>query len=1139
MADMTIDEATADTNVTGVEKMPASDGGAPKSVTTGQIRDFILAELAASDAAEGTDLSEDGIYITQDGETKRLTGTTFAQALLDYACALIGIVGPNGNEIFVIDDSGTKKTITLTQVTAYITANAAGFFDSLTGAGTMAASDKVMVKQGGTVKEGTLGNLAAFALSTFAAFIGECYNVLNVQQTDKVVVVSGGVTKWMTVAQFQAAASGGIVPPSATTAGNIPTWGDSAGGSLAAGLAVGTSVRGQGTADNTTIPTEAAVRAAIGNGNVQGPVSTTENKIPQWSDTSKTLKDGLELANTVATPGVDTKVPTERAVRVAITDAVAGLGAGDVKGPAATTGDNIPQWDTTQKKLKDGLGVATTVGPTGSDQNIPTEKAVRAAIAAEATARGTAIASEATARDAAITAAIAAEATARGTAISTAVADKATSPSTTTENKIPQWSDTAKALKDGLVVATSVASTGSDQNIPTEKAVRTAITAAVAAEATARGTAISTAVADKATAPSTTTQNKVPQWDATQKKLKDGLSVVTAVDSTGSNTAIPTEKAVRAAIAAEATARGTAISTAVAGLGAGDVQKSGTPANGTLAKWTSGGKIESGPSVTASVGSTGTDTTVPTEKAVRTAITNATAGMVTKSGTPTAGKLAKFNGENTVTNGPDVTTSVGTTGADTAVPTEKAVRTAIAAALATAAADATSKANAAQAAAEATIGEKVSAPSSHTEDAIPTWGASNELKAGKEVATVLASNGSDGRIPTEKAVRDALPVAATTAADGLMTAADKAKLDGIVDTSAVAEIGNDSPLNDSDVLTILKGGTTWMKALMTRFWTYIMGKLATYRIDDLMEGEDNTDLDANATRHGLCPKFPGGTEKFLRGDGAFAVPNGSTAFDGDTGDGGSAGLVPAPAGGDAAANKFLSASGAWAVPPSAAGVDIPGSTAIDEADGADALICWDASANAYRKVSLAQVLALAAAKVRYDTIFIPAGAMIPGATAPATAGAVTFTNAKHDTMAFNATASQTAEFDLVLPDGWDGGALKAKFLWTAYDSTKAEQGEGVAWQIGCTATPDEGAVTLAPTAWTAKTDTLSQVNELHRTTATAAFTPEGTIETGGLLHFTVKRDNTEGAVSGAPLDTDALLLGVLIQYGKTEDVVQW
>ena len=959
MADMTIDDATADTQITGVEKLPASDGGTAKSVTVGQIRDFVVAELADADAADDVDVAEDGIFVSVDGEVKTLPAEKLAKAVINYACALTGIVSPNGNEIFIIDDSGTKKTITLAQITSYITSNADGFFSSLSSAGTMAASDKVIVKQGGSAKEGTLGNLAAFALSTFASFIGGCVNVLNVQDTDKVVVVSGGVTKWMTVAQFSSALATGMSVPDATTSGNIPTWGNSTGSALGAGYAVSTSIRSQGTADNNTIPTEAAVRAALGNGNVTGPTSTTENKIPQWDHATKALKDGLTLATTVATPGVDTKVPTEKAVRTAIGAAVNGLGSGDVTGPTTTTENLVPQWDSTQKKLKNGLGVVTSVGGTGADTNIPTEKAVRSAITA-----------------------------------------------------------------------------------------------------------------------------------------------------------------------------------ATSSLGSGDVQKSGTPSTGSLAKWNAAGKIEGGPTVTSTVGGTGVDTAVPTEKAVRTAITNATSDAIAKSGTPTSGKLAKFASASTVMDGPGVTTSVGSTGADTAVPTEKAVRDAInaakAEAIATASADATTKANAAQAAASATVDDKVSAPSSHAENDIPTWGAANELKAGKSVVTVLASNGSNDNIPTEKAVRDALPVPATNAVDGLMSSDDKAKLDGMPDLGAVAEIN--AALDDTDVIIVKDNDTTWKKALITRLWTWLMGKLSTFRIDDLAVGEDNSDLNATTARHGLCPKLSGNTDQFLCGDGSFAVPSGSSDFTGDSGSGGAHGLVPAPASGDALANKFLNASGQWAVPPSAAGVDIPGAQTVGSAAAADMLYCFDDSENAYRKVSLSQIAAFVMGVHRYDNIFIPAGAMVPSAANGATPGALTFTNVKRDTLAFSNTTGQGAEFSVVMPEDWDGGTVRAKLMWTAYDATKAEQGEMVAWKIGAVSTPDEGAITVAPANYATVTDNLSQVNELHRTGATGQITAEGTRGAGNLVHFVVKRDPT--AETANPMDTEALLLGVWLQYGRTSSVTE-
>jgi hypothetical protein len=52
---------------------------------------------------------------------------------------------------------------------------------------------------------------------------------------------------------------------------------------------------------------------------VSGPATNTADKLPQWDGAnSKTLKDGLELVTTLGNPGADTKIPTEAAVRAAL-----------------------------------------------------------------------------------------------------------------------------------------------------------------------------------------------------------------------------------------------------------------------------------------------------------------------------------------------------------------------------------------------------------------------------------------------------------------------------------------------------------------------------------------------------------------------------------------------------------------------------------------------------------------------------------------------------------------------------------------------------------------------------------------------------------------------------------------------------
>lgn len=104
---------------------------------------------------------------------------------------------------------------------------------------------------------------------------------------------------------------------------------------------------------------------------------------------------------------------------------------------------------------------------------------------------------------------------------------------------------------------------------------------------------------------------------------------------------------------------------------------------------------------------------------------------------------------------------------------------------------------------------------------------------------------------------------------------------------------------------------------------------------------DITTNNVSTTKHGFAPKAPSDATKFLDGTGAYSTPAGgvptsrsisTTApltgggdlsanrtlaisnFVGDSGSGGSAGAVPAPGAGDAAAGRFLKADGTFAVP---------------------------------------------------------------------------------------------------------------------------------------------------------------------------------------------------------------------------------
>ncbi len=83
--------------------------------------------------------------------------------------------------------------------------------------------------------------------------------------------------------------------------------------------------------------------------------SSTSGSLPKWSGTGgDTIIDGYSVTTSLGSPGSDTIIATEKAVRSALT---AG-GYGNLSGPATNTANYVPQWNGANSLLlKDGLAV--------------------------------------------------------------------------------------------------------------------------------------------------------------------------------------------------------------------------------------------------------------------------------------------------------------------------------------------------------------------------------------------------------------------------------------------------------------------------------------------------------------------------------------------------------------------------------------------------------------------------------------------------------------------------------------------------------------------------------------------------------------------------------------------------------------
>jgi hypothetical protein len=152
---------------------------------------------------------------------------------------------------------------------------------------------------------------------------------------------------------------------------------------------------------------------------------------------------------------------------------------------------------------------------------------------------------------------------------------------------------------------------------------------------------------------------------------------------------------------------------------------------------------------------------------------------------------------------------------------------------------------------------------------------------------------------------------------------------------------------------------------------------------------------------------------------------------------------------------------------------------------------------------------------------------------------VKFTNTTHDTLAFPSTADKGAEFSVAFPDDWDKSSVKVKLLWTYYDSTAGEEGQHVKFLVGAVSYADGEDISVAPTTTVEIADQAQSANECCKTAASAALTLEGTAGNGNLVHFSVTRDADYAPLGGNALPTEALLLGAIVQFGRTADYTGW
>ncbi len=158
-----------------------------------------------------------------------------------------------------------------------------------------------------------------------------------------------------------------------------------------------------------------------------------------------------------------------------------------------------------------------------------------------------------------------------------------------------------------------------------------------------------------------------------------------------------------------------------------------------------------------------------------------------------------------------------------------------------------------------------------------------------------------------------------------------------------------------------------------------------------------------------------------------------------------------------------------------------------------------------------------------QTFWVDAAAMKPRATngAALTDRTLATSNIELQTMNFDTTTAEYAQFKIALPTNWNEGTIKWKLYWTCTGGGAAET---VDFDLNAYSYTDNDALTTAMSGATNCTDTWIADNDLHVSSYSSALTISGTPAAEDLQYFELSRD-----VAADDLGVDCEVIGVKIE----------
>lgn len=380
----------------GSEIMPVVDVTTPKTVTPDLIAAYTIDQLHGAGVITAlTDTHQLSVFTSGDAE-KIITFANVSAWIVDEIEAITtGTAIVSGDKVIYVDGGVLKQIDIATIITHINTTNGTlgAQVDALSTA-TLADTDEYLVEQGGTALKSAFSAIAARVHTQLSTFTAARAAVVTPADADKLYILQGSTAKFCTLtvlantylaAELDVEDFGwGMAASTPSLSGDVFLMERS---SVRYKVDIDTMQTYMGSGLQASVLTLSGLGAATPNAadlfalddsGTAKKITLTNLETKLWTDfDARVLALGENTTATGSDKLYSSQSGTAKWVDLDTLATFFAVPDGDVKGPVATTNNNIPQWDSTTKLLKDGLTLVTSITAGGAtDTQVPTAQAV-------------------------------------------------------------------------------------------------------------------------------------------------------------------------------------------------------------------------------------------------------------------------------------------------------------------------------------------------------------------------------------------------------------------------------------------------------------------------------------------------------------------------------------------------------------------------------------------------------------------------------------------------------------------------------------------------------------------------------------------------------------------------------------------